>query len=97
MMVMKKRTTAIAEPTWSWVTIPSHISAISSSGREVISSDPGFAVDRNRDAHGGFFRVHERNEPMQGTESGCYRHWRVVGVRLWPIILPRDADVTQTG
>jgi hypothetical protein len=41
-IVMRKRTMAIAVPIWSWVTIPSQISAISSFGCDVISSDPAF-------------------------------------------------------
>jgi len=44
LIVMRKRTIAITVPIWSWVIIPSQISAISSFGCDVISSAPGFPL-----------------------------------------------------
>src|SRR6201992_4542326 len=43
-IVIRNSAAAMAEPTWSWVTMPSQISLISSFGCEVITSDPDFPL-----------------------------------------------------
>ena len=77
LIVMRKRTIAIAVPIWSWVMIPSQISAISSFGCDVISERTRLSLDRDRHVHRGLFGVNERDEPCRRRACiGIAAQWR---------------------
>ncbi len=94
-IITRNSASAIAEPTSSWVTMPSQISAISSSGCEVIRKRAGLAVDRDRHPHRGLLGMDQADEPGRrprvsaSVSSGGRR------LRVAPGIPKRDADMAQ--
>ena len=96
-IVISSNAAAMAEPTSSWVTMPSQISAISSSGCDVMTSDLRLAADRDRHAHRGLLRVNQRDEPRRRRAAvsiviGIGSDGRGISGR---IALPRNTDMTQ--
>ena len=95
-IVIRNSATAIAEPTSSWVTMPSQISLISSSGCDVITSACGLPWIVIGTLTDGLFRMNQGHEPRR-RRANVLVVIRMAGLRHDPgrPILPRDADMAQ--